>query len=154
MTENINLKCQCGFIEYELIKEPFFRFYCHCTICQSSHKADYSDINLSLARDIRFLNENSINYNILMDRGIPRGSCPKCHQSVLSRMKFPFMPELVFVPSKMYSSKNFLLPSKFHIYYATKVCDVDDNLPKARGHFLSQFLFAWKFLVSLFSKLF
>ncbi len=134
----LTAKCPCGASEVTLAKMPSVRFLCHCTICQSVYPGDYADATAIRADMVEVNTPDSMTFSKLKEPpALDRGVCKSCNHPVVGFLKGPGAPEFAFVPSAVLP-KEALLPKPLrHVYYDTRVADVDDDLPKTSGGFKS-----------------
>lgn len=125
--------CSCGACRIELEEMPAFRFFCHCTICQSVYPGDYADATLMRASKVKVLTPETIVFAKHKIGGLERGICKSCKHPVIAFMDGPMMPQLAFVPTAIFPGGTPIPKPARHIFYGTRVADVEDNVPKTEG---------------------
>lgn len=139
--------CPCGASQITLAKMPSVRFLCHCTICQSVYPGDYADATAIRADMVKVKTPDSIAFSKHKEPpALDRGICKSCNHPVVGFLKGPGAPEFAFVPSAVLPKEAGLPQPLRHLFYETRVADVDDDLPKTSGGFKSKFLLLLPFL--------
>ena len=132
--------CHCGAVRYQVSSDPVDAKICHCIMCQKLHGAPMQWAAIFHKQHVRFgtgLNHlrffnGSLNK---AERILPcKVSCGLCGAPLADEgrnMWLAFPPLFNFgIPPKV--------PEAFkptcHIFYAARVFDVDDGLPKWSGH--------------------
>ena len=134
-------QCPCGTTRYEVRGEPITRFYCHCTICQQAYGSPYVDVSLFKLDDVALPEDNGIDYRQLKRFGaVDRGFCPSCEKPILSKMG-EGEKAYAFVEARNCVNADALPAAEMHVFYGTRVEDVDDELPKYRNGISSRFAF-------------
>ena len=132
--------CYCGTVRYEVCAEPVDAKICHCLACQRLHGSPMQWAAIFRKKDVRITAgiEQLHFYN--NERGRParvlpcKISCGRCGTPVADegrRMWLAF-PALFGFGSRADIPQAFR-PS-CHIFYAMRVVDVGDDLPKWSGH--------------------
>lgn len=133
-------RCRCGSVRYEVRADPVDAKVCHCRTCQSLHGAPMQWAAIFHKRDVRLTAgmEHLRFYNDELgrhERVLPcKVSCARCDTPIADegrRMWLAFPTLFDFgVPPRV--------PQSFrptcHIFYSMRVMDIDDGLPKWRGH--------------------
>jgi hypothetical protein len=133
-------RCYCGAIEYEVRADPVDAKLCHCPACQTLHGAPFQWAVIFHKTDVCFVRgvEELYFYNSELDRPghvLPcKLGCQRCRSPVADegrRMFLAFGPLFDFgMPPRV--------PAAFqptcHIFYGSRVIDVDDGKPKYLGH--------------------
>jgi hypothetical protein len=132
--------CFCGSVRYEVCTKPVDAKLCHCRACQILHGAPMQlaaifhkhHVRLTEGLDhLRFFNsEQGVNERILPCKV----SCNQCGTPIADegrRMWLAF-------PTLFDFGQGSETPDSFkptcHIFYAQRVIDICDNLPKWSGH--------------------
>lgn len=132
--------CFCGRVRYEVSADPVGAKICHCTVCQKLHGAPMQwaaifhkqHVRLTAGfEQLRFFNSE----RGLQERILPcKVSCSRCGNPIADegrRMWLAFPSLFDFGPLTE-------VPDSFkptcHIFYALRVADVWDDLPKWSGH--------------------
>jgi hypothetical protein len=134
------VSCYCKAVQMEVRADPVDAKICHCRTCQSLHGAPMQwaaifhkhDVRITKGIDcLKFFNtEQTINERILPCKM----SCSLCGTPIADEgrrmwLAFPSLFEFGF-PLEV--TKAFM-PS-CHIFYGSRVIDIDDDLPKWSGH--------------------
>jgi hypothetical protein len=132
--------CYCKAVQIEVCADPVDAKICHCFTCQSLHGAPMQwaaifhkhDVRITKGTDcLKYYNsEQSIN-----DRILPcKVSCSLCGTPIADEgrrmwLAFPTLFDFGFPPK---------VPKAFmptcHIFYGSRVIDINDDLPKWSGH--------------------
>ena len=132
--------CHCNAVQYEVCADPVDAKICHCATCQKLHGAPMQWAAIFSKQDVRIIKGvNSLKfYNSeqnLQERVLPcKVSCASCGTPIADegrRMWLAF-------PSLFDFAASVDVPEKFrptcHIFYASRVMDIYDDLPKWSGH--------------------
>lgn len=142
--------CHCAATKIAVHGKPLVRGYCHCTICQKFNQAPFADITIFRARDVQFTNENTVEFRAY--RAPPllqRGECTGCHHPAIEFLHLPAMPKLAMLPSANIDAPELTPSPALHIFYGTRVADMDDGLPKYNSYISSQIAFGRRILAAL-----
>jgi len=133
-------RCHCGAVRYAVAADPVEAKICHCRSCQVLHGAPMQWAAIFHKRDVRFTAglEHLRFYNATRyapERILPcKVACRLCAAPIADEgrkmwLAFPALFEFAN-PSQP--------PAAFqpgcHIFYAMRVVNVDDGLPKWSGH--------------------
>lgn len=133
-------RCKCGAVRYEVCADPLGAKICHCAHCQHRHGAPMQwaaifhkpDVRLTAgARLIRFYNSEVDAPGRVLPCRIDCGRCgtPIADEGRRMWLAFPALFDFGDPPR---------FPEAFrprcHIFYAARVLDIDDALPKWAGH--------------------
>lgn len=125
-------RCSCGHVEFNVVQKPLVRLCCHCTICQEFNDAAYADILIYNGAAIEAPPEGRVAYKSYKAKSpILRGKCAKCDDAILEHSVSG--PKLWIVPASATPDTANLPTPAAHIYYETRVQDVEDGLPKYEG---------------------
>ena len=117
------------------------RFYCHCTICQKQYKAPFVDVTLFKLDEVELPENHGINFSRLKRFGaVDRGHCPSCKNPVMAKIG-EGEKGFAFVAARNYVNAEALPEPEMHVYYGTRVDDIDDSLPKYKNAISSRFAF-------------
>lgn len=155
MTENeTNIcRCECGSVTFQVPTKPLFRMFCHCTICQKFNNADYADIYVYRAADVCQPEEGLVRFDTYRPPpNVQRGKCASCDKPAIEVLSSPILPNLILVPGNMQSNSNALPTPKGHVFYESRIKDVDDHLPKHLGYLKSQLVFGKHLMKGLFAR--
>lgn len=132
--------CHCGTVRYQVSSDPVDSKICHCTMCQKLHGAPMQWATIFHKHHVRF--RAGLDHLRFFNGGLNRAerilpckvSCSLCGTLVADEgrnMWLGFPPLFDFgVPPRV--------PETFkptcHIFYAARVLDMNDGLPKWAGH--------------------
>ncbi|NWH06841.1 GFA family protein [Desulfobacter latus] len=132
--------CFCGVIQYEVSADPVDAKICHCLTCQRLHGAPMQWVAIFHKHHVRFTAglEHLLLYNSEQNRSeriLPcKISCGKCGTPIADEgrrmwLAFPSLFDFGY-PAKV--------PEAFrptcHLFYGSKVIEIQDDLPKWSGH--------------------
>ncbi len=116
------------------------RAFCHCTVCQSFNQAPFADITLFRGRDVDMPADGLVNYKAYLPPPIvPRGKCVQCDRPAVEYLRF--LPRVVIVPTANIQDRSLVPEPSLHVFYDTRVADIDDGLAKYEGYLRSQSAF-------------
>ena len=141
MAERIRCQCSCGEVVVELKAQSLVRLLCHCTICQAVHQRAYSDDIILLSSDV-FINKPSAVIYKSNTKVFPlkRGECEQCKSPIISFSSvMPFLT-LAVIPVYYLAPQTPLPQPSAHVFYHRAVNQMNDNLPKYNGYFVSQLM--------------
>ena len=145
-------RCQCGEVEILVKKPPITRLNCHCPVCQEVYGKAFSD--MTLAWNSSFVLEDVSKIQFKKQRSFPIavqcGTCKSCKQPVAGLSTLLSLFKISLIPSYMYPHQAELPESAGHIFYQSRVCDVQDTLPKYQTFVSSQLAVA-RFVISALS---
>lgn len=133
-------RCHCGAVRYEVCADPVDAKICHCRDCQVLHGAPMQWAAIFNKRDVRFTDgvTHLRFYNSALDRPeriLPcKVACALCGSLIGDEgrsmwLAFPTLFEFGGPPQ---------VPELFkptcHIFYGSRVIEIDDELPKWSGH--------------------
>ena len=133
-------RCHCGMVRYEVSADPVDSKICHCRVCQTLHGAPMQWAAIFPKGDVRLVTgiEHLRFYNSEFDRQdriLPcKVACAHCGTLIADEgrrmwLAFPTLFDFGAPPR---------VPEAFeptcHIFYASRVIDIDDGLPKWSGH--------------------
>ena len=133
-------RCHCGTVRYQVSAEPVDAKICHCTMCQRLHGAPMQwaaifhkhHVRFSAGLDhLRFFN-GTLNK---AERRLPcKVSCGRCGAPLADEGRNMWLA----FPSLFDFGTPTAVPEAFkptcHIFYAARVFDMNDGLPKWSGH--------------------
>ncbi len=150
MNNQQNCQCSCGVAQYNVHGEPMLRGFCHCTICQEFNQASYADMTIFRAKDVIMPKEGTVEFATYRSPpAVQRGKCKTCGNPAVEFVRIPSLPKIIIVPSKNILDKAFIPEPSLHMFYNSRVADVDDNLPKYSGYWSSQVAFVHRLIASL-----
>ena len=132
--------CYCRAVRFEVCNDPVDSKMCHCTVCQKLHGAPMQLAAIFHKGDVRFTAgiDRLHFYNSELnkhERILPcKVSCTECRTLIADEgrrmwLAFPSLFEFGNTP---------MLPETFkptcHIFYGTRLIDMNDDLPKWSGH--------------------
>jgi hypothetical protein len=133
-------QCFCGAIAFEVCADPVDAKVCHCRVCQALHGAPFQWAVIFRKTDVRFVRGVDKLHFFSAETGRPghvlpcKLSCNECRSPIADegrRMFLAFGPLFDFgLPPRV--------PAAFeptcHIFYGSRVIDVNDDRPKFFGH--------------------
>jgi hypothetical protein len=150
MEDRQNCQCSCGKARFNVRGHPMFRGFCHCTICQAYNDAPYADITLFRAKHVDMPRAGSVEYKTYRaPPAVQRGKCIACGRPAVEFIHIFPMPKLIIVPSANILDPALVPKPALHIFYDSRVADVDDDLPKFQGYLSSQLAFGRQLVASL-----
>jgi hypothetical protein len=153
MDNDLNCHCSCGTTRFKVSGEPLLRAFCHCTICQAFNQAPYADITLFHTKDVLAPPEESVEFKAYRFPPIlQRGRCVSCGRPAIEYLKIFPMPRIALVPSANIDDKELVPEPSIHIFYGTRVADIQDELPKYSGYLKSQFAIGHRVMASLLRR--
>ncbi len=113
---------------------PTRRLYCHCSICQRVYNAPFADVTILPASAVSVPEESPIEYRrYKAPPAIKRGTCPNCHEPIVGFMTYGPGLRVAYIPASAFRSHPPDVPARLHVFYKTRVRDIDDDLPKHAG---------------------
>ncbi len=142
------LQCECGNTKASIHGPALMRGFCHCTICQEFNQAPFADITLFRTRDIEGPADGQVNYRCWKKpQLVLRGVCKDCGKPAVEQMKLPGLPRITIVPTANLAGP--VPEPSLHVFYQSRVADIDDDLPKVSGFLRSQMRFSQHLLSAL-----
>lgn len=152
MTELKTTKCscECGSVSYSVPDKPLLRMYCHCTICQKFNDAAFGDIFVYRASDIEKPEATLVKFDTYRPPpNVQRGKCASCARPAIEVLEMPLLPSLILVPGNMQKDNGTLPKAKGHVFYESRLEDMQDDLAKHSGYLKSQLVFGKHLLMAL-----
>lgn len=137
---NYRARCHCGAVRYEVCADPVDAKICHCRTCQVLHGAPMQWAAIFRKSDVKLTAgvESVRYYNSVLERRervLPcKLVCARCSTLIADEgrnmwLAFPTLFDFGAPPK---------VPEAFkptcHIFYAVRVMEIDDGLPKWSGH--------------------
>ena len=132
--------CHCGTVRYHVSSDPVDAKICHCTMCQKLHGAPMQWAAIFHKHHVRFVagldRLRFFNGRLnTADRILPcKVSCGLCGALIADEGRNMWLA----FPSLFDFGMPAEIPEAFrptcHIFYAARVLDMDDGLPKWAGH--------------------
>jgi len=131
MMNEIHCTCSCGKASFVVAGPILCRIRCHCTICQAANQAPFADSTLLMAKHVPLDRVEHVQFKTFKEPpAIQRGFCRSCGGLVMGHGTIlPFL-SLAFVPVARYPRGVQLPEPEMHVYYESRIADVDDELPK------------------------
>jgi hypothetical protein len=133
-------RCFCGAVEYEVRADPVDAKVCHCPTCQTLHGAPFQWAVIFHKTDVHFTRGVESLYFFNSEFNQPRHvlpcklSCEQCRSPIADEGRRMF---LAFAPLFDFGTPP-QVPAAFqptcHIFYGSRLMDVDDGRPKFLGH--------------------
>ena len=133
-------RCHCGSVSYGVSAEPVDAKICHCVMCQKLHGAPMQWAAIFHKRDVRF--SAGIDHLRFFNGALNRPerilpckvSCGLCGTPIADEGRNMWLA----FPSLFDFGTSLQIPQAFrptcHIFYASRVLDMNDGLPKWAGH--------------------
>lgn len=126
--------CECELCKIELSRLPTQRMFCHCTICQQVYGRPFADVMMTDASTIRMPSEHSIIFNKhKKSLAVDRGTCAECNRPVLGILQLLPSMKIALVPSYTLGQMAEDIAPSMHIYYRSRLEDIEDSRPKFEG---------------------
>ena len=136
---NQTFNCSCGKSTLGITSRPFARFVCHCTICQSVYGAPFADITLLWAKNVSLPDAHNIQFKKYRSPpALSRGTCASCGLPLVGFLAVAPLVRLAFIPTQNYPESYVLPQVSMHIFYHSRIADVNNYLPKYSGYLRSQ----------------
>lgn len=146
-------QCDCGATRFYVSGPALLRAYCHCTICQAYNQGPFADVCLFRAQDVEVPPAEQVSFKSWQPPGLVlRGQCTACSKPALEKLRMPGLPKLVLVPSANLADSVDVPQPKLHMFYNSRVADMDDKLPKYNGYLASQMGYMRHMLPILFKR--
>jgi hypothetical protein len=127
----VRCTCSCGKAAV-VVAGPFLgRVRCHCTICQAANQAPYADSTILLAKHVPLGRVENVRFDTMKEPpALQRGFCRSCGCFVVAYGDYWRFLSLAFVPAARYPRAVPLPEPSMHVFYASRIADVADALPK------------------------
>jgi len=142
--------CTCGEKAVLVKGSPVIRFICHCKICQKVYRKPFADI--VAVRSSQIVKPIDSGIYFAKHRSPPavnRGVCISCHNPVVAFLPLAPFFGLAFIPAFNFPEEAELPKPLLHSFYDRRVEDVDDDLPKFDGYWLSQWAVSSRFISAM-----
>jgi hypothetical protein len=135
--------CSCGASKVQVAATPLLRFICHCTICQAVFKRPYADVMVYWAGDVSLQENHAIQFKkYRLPPAVNRGLCSACDSPMLGILRLAPFVRLAFVATSNYPEQAILPEPDVHIFYHSRVADIENAVPKYNGYWRSQMAIA------------
>jgi len=143
-------RCSCGAVVLEIERPPEVRIVCHCTICQKANKGPYGDIATMRPKHVQVSGDVDWRRYKSFPVSVRRGFCKSCDDLIVEHF-WPAAIGFTIVPVSRFVDQGALPARLGHIFYETRVADMDDDLPKIEGFVRSQ-LAATRWMLPLYGS--
>ena len=130
--KHYKVHCDCGAIELAMSGTPIVHAYCHCQDCRDLLDVPFNAITAWDAAKVSVLKgEDKLLEYKYPDKEMVRYSCKSCGELMFNTNKYKW--RLVSQTLIRKCNSNLLpieLASDKHFYYAERVIDIKDELPK------------------------
>lgn len=128
--------CSCGAVHVQ-VRGALTRFFCHCTICQRVTGEPFGEpvFTYRWQLDVDDPSRLSWKRHRWTPINLSRGTCRTCGDLVVEHLA---ASPLSVVASTVWKAPERLPASRGHVFYETRVADIDDDLPKRSGYFSSE----------------
>ncbi len=125
-------QCRCGEVKIIVKKPPIARLYCHCLVCREVYGKAFSDMTLAWSSSIDIDDVSKIEFKSqrFFPITVKCGTCKTCKHPVAGYSMALSFFNIALIPSYMYQQQTDVPKSSGHIFYHSRVCDVEDDLPK------------------------
>ena len=131
--------CGCGQSKFEVNGAPIGRFICHCTICQNLYKKPYADVVMFWGGAITLPEYQPFTFQKYRPPPVLRRStCNACGAPVIGFLRLAPLVRLAFSQVANFADPGVLPRPSVHIFYHSRIQDVDDELPKVSGYWPSE----------------
>ena len=132
VTDEYQIECDCGAIQFRLSGEPRVRGVCHCEDCRELLKIPFHSVTAweKEAVDIVTGADQIVEFQHPTKR-MKRYYCGNCGETLFNSNAMDWR-----VVSQLLIRKNYgnelpeALRSKSHFHYGERIVDIDDDLPK------------------------
>mmetsp|Transcript_45549 Transcript_45549/g.138427 ORF Transcript_45549/g.138427 Transcript_45549/m.138427 type:complete len:169 (+) Transcript_45549:72-578(+) len=128
--------CYCGKVDVKVTGKPISVSICHCTICQRLNGAPFGIQSLHRAQNISINRDPDDLWSIQTSKHVVRYRCKDCGSPVfatLGRGKTYAVPRTILFQDKYKPGEDVDYRPTHHMYYASRIIDVDDEIPKYIG---------------------
>lgn len=127
------LGCDCGNVTMAAHGAPKLTLYCHCPSCRDLYSVDIASLTAWSDDNVELPDESRLFVHKMNDKEMTRYGCPDCGMVLYGRHKpgMPVIPHGVFRKANGGELPAELAP-KLHLFYASRVVDVDDDLQKSQ----------------------
>lgn len=146
-------QCLCGHVKLYVQKPFMTRFFCHCTICQSVYQKPFADITVLLAKNVEIHDPNAILFSRhRLPPNVNRGICSSCKTPAIGFMRLVPGLKLAFLPTHMLLDQSCTPEAAEHLFYDSRIGDIDDALPKHSGYWSSELAAMRLIIPKLFTR--
>jgi len=142
--------CACGAVQVS-VSGALVRFFCHCGICQRVNAAPFGDPVFLWRHQLKVEDPAKLEWKRYRwtPINLNRGTCRTCGTLIVEHLATsPFS----VVVGRTWKDQELVPPAQGHIFYESRVADVDDDLPKRQGYFSSEFAVTSWILAGMFSR--
>lgn len=127
-----NLSCDCGAVSLTVQGEPTLTLYCHCGSCRSLYNLDILSATAWSEEAVTLPPSEAVYEYRLPNKQMKRWGCPQCGTIMYGRHR----PGVPVIPNARFRAANggelpAELEPQLHLFYAERVLDVADDLPKS-----------------------
>jgi len=129
-----DLSCDCGNVKLTAQGSPELSLYCHCPSCRDLYSVDIAPLTAWSDDNVTLPDESKLFVHKMRDKEMVRYGCPDCGMVLFGRHKpgMPVIPHGVFRKANGGELPAELAPT-LHLFYASRVLDIDDDLTKSQG---------------------
>ena len=132
MSNHYQVACDCSSIKITLSGEPIVRGFCHCSDCRDLLKIPYHSVTAWEKQQVKVDDgaDNLIEFQHPVKR-MKRFYCRNCGETLFNSNAKDWRVVSQLLIRKCYGGE---LPeplrAKSHFFYASRIADIDDQLPK------------------------
>ena len=128
MTKVHTGSCFCGAVKLEVRGEPRLTDFCHCVDCRGWHGAPINAFSIWSPGQVTITEGEDLVASFAKTSHTIRKRCSKCGGALMNDH-----PEKGFVDIFAPVLRDFDHRPSLHVYYAERMVDMRDGLPKFRG---------------------
>ena len=132
MSERYALECDCGEVKFSLTGEPKVRAFCHCNDCRELLKIPYHSVT-AWEKEQLTVDEGADQVKVFQhpDKRMKRYFCAACGETLFNSNSVDWrLVSLLLIRKCNGGDLPEALQPQMHIFYASRIVDIDDALPK------------------------
>ena len=132
MTARYDIACNCGEVRFTLTGEPRVRGFCHCSDCRDLLDVPYHSVTAWNKEQVDVV-AGADRITVFQHPGkqMKRFFCSSCGETLFNSNAKDWRVVSQMIIAKAYGGQlPDALSAKSHFFYAGRVVDVDDDLPK------------------------
>jgi hypothetical protein len=128
------LSCDCGAVTLTVHGAPEISLYCHCGSCRALYNSDILSATVWSDDNVDLPSGDNVYEFAPPDKQMRRFGCSQCGTVMYARHR-PGMP--VIPQARLRKANGGEVPAELapamHLFYAERVLEIDDSLPKSEG---------------------